>query len=462
MLLDGKPFPPVHPAAFRLPEPKREFFVAAKGDAGDGSEAHPWNDLQAALARLAPGDRLRVRAGSYAGTVAIENACADGSERAPIQLVFDGKAVVEPPEGSPALVVSRAHWLIVGVYARLGLGSAPGIVIRGRGAHDLHLEGPRIADGAGPGIRVEAEAARVAITRAYVSKTGLKEMAPDSCGIEVAAGTREVEVVESHLTNNPSGSIRVRAPEGGGRPARDVQIRANSIRDDGATSVGIEAADGVTIAANTLTDATGVASTRGIAIERVERASVRTNRVSGFSIGIAVGRADPNGGPVHRASDAQVERNVVECAGGGDRPAAFVVEAGSKIRILNNLADGCAEGILLFGAPPQTERAVVANNVLLGVSDVAILMQSPAAATLFDWNVFSPVQRATVEIAGQAMPLSRFLQGGTMPHSQIKVGVHVQQHDLGRLSGLATVDRGKDVDGLQYRGAAPDLGVAER
>ena len=40
--------------------------------------------------------------------------------------------------------------------------------------------------------------------------------------------------------------------------------------------------------------------------------------------------------------------------------------------------------------------------------------------------------------------------------------MRVVQRDIARLSGIATVDRGKAVPGLQFRGKAPDLGVGER
>jgi len=90
------------------------------------------------------------------------------------------------------------------------------------------------------------------------------------------------------------------------------------------------------------------------------------------------------------------------------------------------------------------------------------MMQSPSAATLFDYNVFSPSGPVTAEVGGETAALSRFLERGTMPHTQLKSGVRVVQRDLARVSGIATVDRGKAVPGLQFRGAAPDLGVAER
>lgn len=462
VLLDGKPFPAVRAPSLRLPEAKRTFFVAPGKEAGNGTEGSPWTDLQAALRRLAPGDRLRVRTGAYRGPLEIGDSCRDGSERQPIQLVFDGKATVEPGEGKDAgaLILSRAHWLVVGLYATLGGSAAPGVLVKGRGAHDVRLEGTRLADGVGPSIRVDGDAARVAISGAYVSKTNLKTAGPGSCAVEVLGGAREVSLESGHFSNNPAGSIRVRAPEARRNAARDLEIRNNTFRDDGATTIAIEAADGVTISGNTITDATGVAGTRGVAFERVERGSVRANRISGFAIGIAVGFAEPKGGPYRAASDVVVERNGL--LDGGPGTAAFVVEAGTRVRMVNNLADGYADGVLLFGAPPQTERVVVANNVFLGVSDVALMMQSPSAATLFDYNVFSPLGAPTVEIAGRAQPLTRFLKEGSMPHTQIKRGVQVVHRDLARLSGLPTVDRGTKVEGLQFRGAAPDLGPAER
>ena len=60
VLLAGRPFPRIVPFEGELPEPRRTLFVAPGKEAGDGSEAHPWNDLQAALCALGPGDRLRV------------------------------------------------------------------------------------------------------------------------------------------------------------------------------------------------------------------------------------------------------------------------------------------------------------------------------------------------------------------------------------------------------------------
>ena len=71
------------------------------------------------------------------------------------------------------------------------------------------------------------------------------------------------------------------------------------------------------------------------------------------------------------------------------------------------------------------------------------MMQSPSAAALFDYNVFSPSGPVNVQVGGKTLPLSRFLDGGTMPHTEVKPGVHVVQHDIARISGIETVDRGQ-------------------
>src|SRR5438128_1094212 len=71
IVLDGKPFPQVK--RYLPPETKalRTFYVAPIKANGDGSEKSPWNDLQAALQALMPGDQLRVRHGAYKKNYAI-------------------------------------------------------------------------------------------------------------------------------------------------------------------------------------------------------------------------------------------------------------------------------------------------------------------------------------------------------------------------------------------------------
>jgi hypothetical protein len=49
-----------------------------------------------------------------------------------------------------------------------------------------------------------------------------------------------------------------------------------------------------------------------------------------------------------------------------------------------------------------------------------------------------------------------------MPHSRVAPGADLSGGDLGKIVGFSPVDAGKALDGVSFRGAAPDVGVAER
>jgi Right handed beta helix region len=458
--VSGKPFPPVTPLASTLPAEKRTVFVAAEAPPGDGSEARPWNDLQAALRALSPGDRLRVRAGRYAGSFRVDESCRDGTKSAPIQVVFDGKAVIESESEGFVLTLARSHWRIVGGYLNLEDTPASGVSIEGPSSHDLTLDGLRVSGGRGPSIRIGPEAARIAVLRGNLAKSPLTVAAPSAFGIEIAAGADDVRIEQNRLHENPAGSIRVGPPAPGGRPARHLRIAGNRIYDDGATAIEVAAADDLTIQDNILSDRTTELDTRALVLTRVSRGVVRSNRVSNYGVAIHVGHAEPDGSGAIAGESLTIARNLLETSRPGG--TALVVEAANGLVVANNVVGGYASGILVFGRPPQTRNVTVANNLLLGVSDVAFLLGDPAAATLFDYNVFSPAGPALVEIGGASTPLARLLKEGKMPHSQVKPGVRILYGDLARVSGVPTVDRGKAVAGVPFRGSAPDIGVAER
>ena len=131
MTLDGKPFPQVAPYVSASTASRRTRFVAAVPENGDGTEAHPWNNLEAALCDLAPGDRLEVRSGTYPGGLRIDGSCRDGESDAPIQVLFGPKTIVEPGADAPALVVRRAHWRIARLTLRLGDSPHAGVSSKG-------------------------------------------------------------------------------------------------------------------------------------------------------------------------------------------------------------------------------------------------------------------------------------------------------------------------------------------
>jgi parallel beta helix pectate lyase-like protein len=461
VLLNGKSFPHVIPFAAELPAPRRTFFVAAGKDNGDGSEARPWNDLPSSLCALEPGDRLRVRAGEYAGPVRIETPCRDGTARHSIQVLFDEKAKVTPAVGAAAFTLRRAHWHIAGLSLELGESADPGVSIEGAGAHDLVLDDLHIADGSQPAIRIGGGASRVTVGNSRISKPRLRARGPDAAGIAIEAGVAHVLLANNRVQGNPGGAIRVAAPLAGGRPASDLEMRANTLRGVGVTAIAVAAADGLRITGNTISDTAGREETRGIVLEEVRRAVVKENYVRDCAVAIQIGSADPDGSSFRAVTDVSIERNFLESA----LPAGFAidVEAGNKVRVANNTIQGFAHGILVFGGPARTREVTVANNLVLGVSEVAFVLENPAAAALFDYNLFS-TQGGTVDVeaGSKTYGLAGYLKAGSMPHSRVVPDARIQMHELTRVKGVKTIDQGKVLEGIDFRGSAPDLGVAEQ
>ncbi len=471
VLLGGQPFPAVAPFRVALAKPDRTVFVAAGAKDGDGSKARPWGDLQAALRALGPGDLLEVGPGDYAGPVRIDESCRDGTPGRPVRVAFDAKAKLAPGGGAgtvgqAALTIVRPYWNLKGVYLVLDQSASTGISVEGD-AHDVTLDGARIAGGAGPSVLIGADTARVRIANARISKSGLNEANPDAVGIVLAAGARDTLLANNHMSENPGGSIRVRAPAAGGRAAGGLQIVGNGMRDDAATAIEVEAADGVRIANNTISDSPKWAGTRGIALGRVEHAVIQGNLVSDCAIGIQLGAAPPpgagDGGEARQATGVTIDHNYVVdsfSVGTGIR-----IEAARDARVAHNVLDRVSEAFVVTGAPPRTQGLTVVNNLILGVAKIGFALDDPRAAAHFDYNLFSPLGAAgsvAARLSGREIPLAKALQQEKMTHTKLIPGVKILNNDLARVEGADPRDQGSPLGGFPHRGSAPDIGIEER
>lgn len=457
LLLNGRPFPKVEPFTPTFPEPKRMLYVAVSGPQGDGSQAHPWNDLQEALRQLAPGDRLHILPGEYEGGFSIDDTCQDGTAEAPIEVFFQ-KGVLKPSATKPALSVGKAFWFFKQLSVSLGDHEGPGLVIS---SHDVLVDKAFVYKGRGPGVRVAPGASRVTIGHANILKIGVTQPGPDAVGVDIAQGAREVRIVACRLYQNPAGSIRVLAARDGPEAA-DISVEDNSIRDDGGPGLALLGGERVKVARNTIFYGrrTGVPS-RAIILESAHDVTIENNRISDAAEAIRVGFADAKGGPYLRSRDVTIARNAIETT--FPTGTAIDVEAGRKVRIVNNVIEGYDDGIMVFGSPPQTETVSVANNLVISVSDVALVLADTKAAAYFDHNVFSPrAERVDVQVGKKTTDLARFLKGRTMPHTKLVKQIVLRHRDLAAVEGVATVDQGKALEGIAFKGAAPDIGVAEK
>ena len=458
-LLDGRPFPQVSPYSPPQAPARRSLFVNAGGAEGDGSEALPFNDLQKALCRLGPGDRLRVGPGTYPGPLVIGPDCQDGTESNPIQVAFDARSVVRGSGGgSAALSVRRAFWRMERLTVDAGEEEASGVLI---GSAHVAMDRVRITGGRGPGLVVEGTASYVTISNARIDKERVRQAGASSYGIQVAAGARDVLVTNSRLHHNPGGSIRVEDGRPGVEPAQSLIFSANSIHDDGGPAIDVEAGRFVRIQRNTIVATPGEKTSRGVVLGKVRDARIEGNEIANCALAIEVGQATPDGKPVSAVDGAWIVRNRVESQVSSG--AGVAVEAGRDVRVVNNVLQHLTEGILVLGKPPSTGAVTVVNNLLIEISEVSFALSDAKAASVFDYNVFSPRGSSLAAVIGKTtQDLGSFLTKGSMPHTQVVSGVALQHRDLARVSGVETVDRGLPVDGLEFLGKAPDIGVAER
>ncbi len=455
--LEGKPFPPVAPYRVTLPRPRRTLFAATGKEPGDGTEAHPWNDLQAALGELGPGDRLLVRAGDYRVSLRIGESCRNGTTKEPIQVVFDAKARLAPEGELPGVAIDRTDWTLVGGALEMKESAAPGINV-GRDARGVAIDGVRVLVGAGPGVRIEPGVANVTVSNSRFLRAPGARGGATAPGIEIAGGTDRVGLVNDLFAGQAGGSIRIGSVFPGTPPARHVIVRGNTMRFDDTAAIDVASALDVQIVENVLVQPAG-AEARAIEVGRARGVVVRRNEISGFPVAIRVGFERSEGaGP---AEEVTIERNLLES--GPDGGTALDVESAHGIRFSNNVVAGYGPAVAVFGKPRRTKSVTVANNLFLKVSDTAFVVADPLALALFDYNIYSPEgAMPAVEVEGTRSGLDAFLKGGKMPHSSVAPGVVLLQRDLARVSGAQVVDRGKLLPGLEAKGSAPDVGVAEK
>jgi hypothetical protein len=258
--------------------------------------------------------------------------------------------------------------------------------------------------------------------------------------------------------------IRIGANEAGeSEPARNVSILGSTVRDCWGLAVLVLSVHGFRIADSDVfqRSMSRVDSGEGMRFESGRKVRVERNHLRGFALAVRVGIGDTDaansGGDLR---DVVIERNYIESQTG--RGAAVAVEAGNGIEIVNNVLERIAEDIVLFGRPPRTRDVLVANNLALGIGELAFRIEDFASVSLFDRNFFSPAGELSAEVGAENLPLSDLLARGRMPGTRIVPGVRLRNRDLARVEGLKTVDAGWRVAGLSFKGAAPDLGLAER
>ena len=448
VFLDGQPFPEKQLFEPKLPPAKRLLYVdAAATGGGDGTAEHPWRDLQHALCSAQPGDRVVVANGIYTGAfrATASAGCRDGTADAPIQL-FARHAFFRPSGKEPVLTIERAHWQLWETQFALTDTDAPGLVLRGAGAHDIEIDQSHIYEGDGPALVLGNGSSRITVSHCHIHH---------SSGVRIEAGTSEITLINNHLHHNHSASLSVGSGPAG-PPARAIRILGNRINNDRGPALDLARCEDVSVLRNRLSnyrpdedsgkggEAIVVGACRGVLFEG--------NSVLEATIGLRLA-----GGPVPGESGRiDVRRNYLENHLTAES-TGFDVATPAEVRIWNNVIDHYA---VPFRLAADATGASIANNLIVAPRTAFRLPAAPKYR-LFDYNVFGgeaatlPAQVGSENVEAAAWMKAR------MPHSRVVSGLGLQDGDLARVVGFSTVDAGTPTEGSDFHGRAPDIGVAE-
>ena len=472
VLLNGKPFPAKPVFEPVLQNPKRTFFVTPAGkSSGNGSEKRPWADLQAALKSLRPGDRLVLLAGEYAGPFQVDETCQDGTAEAPIQVLGREGVVLRASDRSTVLSVMKAHWIFQGLHIVPGASSqAPGFATVGLDAHDVVFDRGSVREGRGPGILIGARSQRITVSNSRIHH--FRGGGPRwSHGVLIYSETKEVKLAGNFMHDNEGSAVFVEGARGRGKGMRSysegLSIVGNTFRNDGMHGIKVRGtARGVRITHNDFSGYRPARNSRGSAVllyPTTRDTVVEDNAITDTTLGIHLGASDFEGtgkgiGPLNIA----IQRNYIDC-GPLDQSAGVRVDTGRRIRINNNVIRSCEEALHVDAVPPEGEGLSIANNLVLDPTRLAFSLSSASAATFFGNNVFSARSgKVGAQLGGETRDLKKSWKGFAMPGTSVTSGVTLAGNDLARITGARVVDAGTKLKGLAYKGAAPDIGVAEK
>ncbi len=436
VFLAGEPFPAKSVYDPNFPAPRRTFYVNPDSKTpGDGTLEHPWIDLQDALCRLEPGDRLVLAAAIYAGSFRVAGPCRSGTADAPIQ-IFARHAFLKPAGLGDVLTVERAHWQFWEVQIALLDSEAAGFVAISPEAHDIAVDQSHIYEGKGAAVRLGPEVSDVVISNCHIHQSN---------GIRIEAGTTRITLVNNHIHHNRTASVTI-----GGR---EITIVGNRIHNDRGPALVLSHCDGVNVSRNRLSNYRPEEESRTGGDAILIRSDCRNVSFDNNSVIEASTAIHIEQGPEHIFFRRNYFENQLT-----KESTALAVEQGRDIRFHNNIVSHYAEPFRI--AASGVADVSIANNLLLQPS-VGWTLGSTSAVSFFDYNVFGADASLTASIGANSVGVAEWMKRH-MPHSQIVPDAGIAERDLSRVVGFSPIDAGTILEGLDFRGSAPDIGIAER
>jgi nitrous oxidase accessory protein NosD len=377
--------PAEEPAAESSSSPRhfaREWFVSPSGaDQAEGSRQKPFRTINRAIAAAGPGEAIRVQAGEYPESVAIDGKAQKGRKDAPITLLGEGQPKIVPGKSSGALLqVRRPFWIIDGFeldvrgqprFAALFEGDTQGSTLR-----RSHLHGGTL----GGGVTTYGNARGVLIERNHIHD--FRKPHADSHGVVVQATSRDIVIRNNDIHDTSGDAVQCLNPDSASqKPAEGVVIERNRLYSTGENGVDIKTCRNVVVRHNRMSGFRKSPTSSGEAVVvhySARDVRIEDNDISQAGKGIAVGGVTQGANP----AGIVVKGNHIQdiSTAGGSDGAGIRVENSTQVQLENNTIEntegyGMMLGLGANGAPSRD--LMVKDNVIRTQKLVRLGRQRP-------------------------------------------------------------------------------------
>ncbi len=452
-----EPGTPTPPPPTPTPPPvsyTREWVVSPSGsDSAAGSASAPFRTISKAISVVGPGERITVKAGTYAERLSIEGNVKGGTASAPIRLQGEGLPKIIPGNSNSSMVaIRKPYWHMDGFDVDAQGTAKFGVAFFDATTTGSVLSGSRVHNGtAGAAVTTFSYASGVTIenNEVYDYSRG----SSDAHAVLVQYSSKNITVRNNRLHSVSGDSVQCIGPEDYSDlpPADGVLIEGNEMFGNVENGFDIKTCYNVVIRRNTMYNfaAAGVV--------HMSPANVLIEDNLFYNVGKAIAIGGNHYGPV--PAGVVVRRNRIR-----DVPKTSAWE-GNAIRLENS------------------EGAQVVNNTIVNVGNAAIMLGGGTGGATSNLSVYNNLLQGTASVLHIGSQAPGLKVGNNLYASSAKVYASgagslsfsawmSQGKDSGSLEaplslsttsfvpGSSAVDKGRNV-GLSYCGAAPDIGAVE-
>ncbi|MBF5041760.1 MULTISPECIES: nitrous oxide reductase family maturation protein NosD [Myxococcaceae] len=451
------PTSPTTPPAPPAPAVKytREWVVAPTGsDSSAGSAAAPFRTIGKALSVVGPGERITVKAGTYAERISIESTVKAGTQSAPIRLQGEGMPRIIPGNSAWSMInVRKPYWQIDGFEVDAQGQNKAGVVFADATTTGSVLSGSKVHNGtAGAAVSTVSYATGVTIENNEIYDYWID--GTDSHGVLVEYSSKNITVRGNKIHNVSGDSVQCIGPEDYSTlpPADTVLIEGNEMYSNFENAFDIKTCSNVTIRGNVMRDFDAA----GVVHMSASNVLIEDNLITGVGKGIQIGGNHYGPVPTHivvrRNRIQDVHLGSATWEGNGIR-----LENCEDVLVANNTVVGAVTAALRLGGGEggATSNLKVYNNILQGAETVRIGSQAPGL--VLGNNLYASTAKINLSGAG-VLSFSSWMSRGLDSGS---VEAPLQLSTDGKFTpGSAAIDHGRNL-GLAYCGAGPDIGAVE-